>query len=57
MVTPWIYLRLKFKTMISDGRMPKPKHIDGRRVWDRRAIDQAFVKLPGGEQTEINPFD
>lgn len=47
----------KFKTMISDGRMPKPKRIDGRRVWDRRAIDQAFGKLTGGDQTEINPFD
>lgn len=47
----------KFNTMISDGRMPKPKRIDGRRVWDRRAIDQAFGKLTGGDQTEINPFD
>ena len=32
----------KFDTMVADGRMPKPKRIDGRRVWDRRTIDRAF---------------
>ena len=47
----------KFDSMVSDGRMPKPKRIDGRRVWDRHAVDRAFGKLPGDEQSEINPFD
>lgn len=26
----------KFDAMVTDGRMPKPKKIDGRRVWDVR---------------------
>ena len=47
----------KFDTMVSDGRMPKSIQIDGRRVWDRCAIDQAFEQLVGSEQTETNPFD
>ena len=47
----------KFDTMVSDGRMPDPKRIDGRRVWDVRAIDKAFEELPGGDLTDINPWD
>lgn len=39
----------KFDAMVVDGRMPKAKQIDGRRVWDRLAIDRAFEALPGGE--------
>ena len=37
--------------MVADGRMPKAKQIDGRRVFDRFAIDRAFDALPGGEST------
>lgn len=40
----------KFDAMVADGRMPKPKQIDGRRVWDVRALDRAFDLLPGGEE-------
>ena len=36
----------KFAEMVSDGRMPKPKRIDGRMVWDRVALDMAFTDLP-----------
>jgi predicted DNA-binding transcriptional regulator AlpA len=36
----------KLDEMIADGRMPKPKRIDGRTVWDRFALDQAFSDLP-----------
>ena len=35
--------------MVADGGMPKPRRIDARRVWDIRAIDDAFDELPGGE--------
>ena len=35
----------KFDEMVDDGRMPKPKHIDGRVVWDRIKLDQAFDVL------------
>jgi hypothetical protein len=36
----------KFDDMIADGRMPQPKIIDARRVWDRHALDEAFAALP-----------
>lgn len=36
----------KFDEMVADGRMPKPKKIDGRVVWDRVAVDIAFSELP-----------
>jgi hypothetical protein len=45
----------KFDEMISDGRMPGPKIIDARRVWDIRALDRAFEALPDKEAT--NPWD
>ena len=36
----------KFDEMVTDGRMPKPKCIDTRKVWDILAIDRAFDLLP-----------
>lgn len=36
----------KFDEMVADERMPKPKRIDGRVVWDRIEIDVAFDALP-----------
>ena len=36
----------KFDGMVADGRMPQPKVIDGRRVWDIRELDTAFDELP-----------
>ena len=35
----------KFDQMVDDGRMPKPKRIDARTVWDRLQVDQAFEAL------------
>jgi predicted DNA-binding transcriptional regulator AlpA len=35
----------KFDEMVEDGRMPKPKRIDGRTVWDRVLLDDAFEAL------------
>jgi excisionase family DNA binding protein len=35
----------KFDEMVDDGRMPQPKQIDGRRVWDRLKLDEAFEAL------------
>jgi predicted DNA-binding transcriptional regulator AlpA len=35
----------KFDQMVIDGRMPKPKRIDGRVVWDRLLLDAAFDDL------------
>jgi len=36
----------KFDELVDDGRMPKPKQVDGRNVWDIRALDMAFDALP-----------
>ncbi|MGP9805700.1 helix-turn-helix transcriptional regulator [Paracoccus sp. NSM] len=47
----------KFDAMVADGRMPAPKRIDGRRVWDRRQVDRAFDLLEGGGAVEDNPWD
>ncbi len=44
-----------FDRLVSDGRMPAPKRIDGHRVWDTRGLDAAFDALPGAEQP--NPWD
>lgn len=35
-----------FDEMVADKRMPKPRKIDGRVVWDRIALDAAFSDLP-----------
>ena len=29
----------KFDNMISDGRMPAPRRVDARKVWDVRELD------------------
>lgn len=45
----------KLDEMVADGRMPGPKIIDSRRVWDMRALDIAFEALPDKETK--NPWD
>lgn len=37
-----------FDKLVADGRMPPPKRINSRTVWDRWTIDKAFDLLPGG---------
>jgi predicted DNA-binding transcriptional regulator AlpA len=39
----------KFDEMVEDGRMPRPKRIDGRTVWDRMQLDSAFSALDNKE--------
>jgi excisionase family DNA binding protein len=46
----------KFDELVKDKRMPAPKRIDRRTVWDRRRLDVAFEALPDGEEGG-NPFD
>ena len=36
----------KFDELVRDGRMPKPRKIDARRVWDVRELDAAADRLP-----------
>lgn len=45
----------KFDELVRDGRMPPPKEIDARRVWDRHRLDAAFEELP--DRGEKNPLD
>jgi hypothetical protein len=35
-----------FDEMVRDRRMPPPKRINGRVVWDRVKLDTAFEALP-----------
>jgi predicted DNA-binding transcriptional regulator AlpA len=35
----------KFDDLVAAGRMPQPKRIDGRVVWDRLRLDAAFSEL------------
>ena len=47
----------KLDEMVRDGRMPGPKRIDGRNVWDIRALDMAFDALPDDGRGAHNPWD
>jgi hypothetical protein len=48
----------KFDGLVADGRMPKPRKIDARLVWDIMALDDAFDALPGDEsQIDLCPWD
>jgi predicted DNA-binding transcriptional regulator AlpA len=45
----------KFDEMVADGRLPKPKRVDGRVIWDRIKLDAAFSDLP--DDIRVNPLD
>lgn len=48
-----------FDEMVADGRMPKPKIINARRVWSRPLLEKAFALLPTegqDEEMEQNPW-
>jgi predicted DNA-binding transcriptional regulator AlpA len=36
-----------FDEMVKDGRMPQPKKVGKRTIWDRRQLDASFEDLPG----------
>lgn len=35
-----------FDVMVSDGRMPRPKLANSRKIWDKLALDACFADLP-----------
>lgn len=41
----------KFDEMVGDHRMPKPRRVDGRVIWDRVALDLYFDSLPTEKDT------
>jgi predicted DNA-binding transcriptional regulator AlpA len=45
----------KFDEMVADRRMPRPKRVDGRVIWDRVKLDMYFTDLP--EEKKVNPLD
>jgi hypothetical protein len=45
-----------FDILVKDGRMPAPKRINSRAVWDRLSLDAAFAALPGNDEP-MNPWD
>jgi predicted DNA-binding transcriptional regulator AlpA len=46
----------KFDQMVADRRMPKPKKVDGRVIWDRLKIEAAFAELTGDDDENIVDF-
>jgi predicted DNA-binding transcriptional regulator AlpA len=34
-----------FDEMVKDGRMPRPKRVNSRTIWDRHQVDRAFDVL------------
>jgi len=44
-----------FDEMVKDGRMPQPKEIGQRRVWDKEELDASFETLP--TKGEANQWD
>jgi predicted DNA-binding transcriptional regulator AlpA len=46
----------KFDEMVADRRMPRPKRVDGRVIWDRVRLDAAFSDLPD-DGAKTNPLD
>lgn len=51
-VSPWLFVE-----MVGDGRMPRPKVINKRRVWDRFELDNAFSRLGSDEQPAADDPD
>jgi hypothetical protein len=48
----------KFDQLVHEGRMPAAKRIDGRKLWDREALDGAFWALPDDGPNRLdNPWD
>ena len=47
----------KFDQMVKDGRMPQPREIDSRILWDRTEVEVAFRDLPHRASNEDeNPW-
>jgi len=42
----------KFRALVDDGRMPSPRRIDGRIIWDVDELRMAFKALPHENERE-----
>ena len=45
-----------FDEMVKDGRMPRAKPINSRKVWHRVQVDKAFADLPDDENDKIDEW-
>ena len=43
-----------FDEMVKDGRMPKPKRVNTRAIWDRAGLDAYFTDLPSNEENRVD---
>ena len=46
-----------FDTLVQDGRMPPPKVINARKVWDRVKLELAFEALPDRDGEFVRDVD
>lgn len=46
-----------FDDLVKDGRMPAPKRVNSRVLWDRMTLDDAFEALPDVDSQKVNPWD
>jgi hypothetical protein len=47
----------KFRSLVKDGRMPSPRRLDGRTIWDVDELRAAFKALPhDGEREEADSW-
>ncbi len=47
--------RTKFLELVDRGNLPKPKIIDGMRMWDRLELDAAFSEFPERRDNDSSP--
>ena len=48
----------KFDTLVKDGRMPPPREVDSRVLWDSAEVLAAWRAIPRrGQAPEANPWD
>ncbi len=46
-----------FDEMVADGRMPKPKMANTKKLWGRMALEKAFADLPDeGQNSDMAPW-
>lgn len=44
----------KFDYMVEDGRMPRPRMIDSKKVWDVLELNEFFDALPRAKEANDN---
>jgi predicted DNA-binding transcriptional regulator AlpA len=44
----------KFRTLVKDKRMPSPRRLDGRNIWDVDELREAFKALPHEGEREMS---